>query len=87
MKTMNKTLPRFKVTNETQTRFEELYYTLADIYNDYALSCKIATLLGKQPYTIYMRFRQQFVGGSEALKSEMVKIMEQIQHTQQGEAA
>jgi hypothetical protein len=67
-----------RVTQLTQARFEELYFNLTQIYNEYTLSAKIASILDTTTMAIYMRFRQNFTTGTEKAKAALVKAMEQI---------
>lgn len=67
-----------KVTAKTQTRFEHLYYDLAERYTDYALSCMIAGLIDKTFMAVYMYLRQCFTGGSESYKCTLIVAMEII---------
>lgn len=72
---------------ETQTEFEELYDTLIETYSEYQLSTKIAAKLEKTHMAIYMYFRQQFTGGTDAYKRSIITAMKTLLPEQTGEAA
>lgn len=76
-----------KATAETQTEFETLYNTLIEFYTDYALATEIAAQLEKTHKAIYMYFRQQFTGGSDAYKRSIITAMKTLLPEQTGEAA
>jgi len=67
-----------RVTPQTQSRFEELYYDLTQRYTEYTISAMIAEMLHKTIMSIYMYFRQCFGGGSEAKKRQLIEAMELI---------
>lgn len=72
---------------ETQSEFEELYNTLMKTYSEYQLSTKIAAKLEKTRMAIYMYFRQQFTGGTDAYKRSIITAMKTLLPEQTGEAA
>lgn len=78
-----------KVTVETQEEFEETYKTLIELYSEYELSSKIAEQIEKTHMAVYMYFRQQFIGGSEAYKRTIITAMKTLlpEKAEAGEAA
>lgn len=72
---------------ETQTEFEKLYETLTETYSEYQLSTQIAVKLEKTHMAIYMYFRQQFTGGTDAYKRSIITAMKTLLPEQTGEAA
>ncbi|MDD2267440.1 hypothetical protein [Sulfuricurvum sp.] len=76
-----------RVSPETQEEFEALYTSLTELYSEYTLSAKIAAQIEKTTMAIYMYFRQQFTGGSEAYKRSIITAMKTLLPEQAGEAA
>ncbi|HZF69837.1 hypothetical protein [Sulfuricurvum sp.] len=78
-----------KVTLETQEEFEGVYNALIELYSEHKLASMIAKQIEKTHMAVYMYFRQQFIGGSEAYKRTIITAMKTLlpEKAEAGEAA
>lgn len=70
---------RHKVTYETQKAFEELYFELIELLPAKRhLYRMIGNITGKTEQAVCQYFFQMFISGSEPMKKQYIKAMQQI---------